>query len=780
MKIKRESFDLPVNAVNGNLIFARSKAAAVFRVATSSFEFLSLAEKQDLHGRLSWWAMKAEADFSIYRVCREYPSDAYVGDTVSLIDERLSDRTLWESMLAQHADHMASMRSFTPEVYFVVALQSSSAWSRPSRDLKLARDSEQAALQLLRDYLPANRATTLEIQWLIRRAGVRGVCEPDVDPHWMPPALTVDGGVWSPGRADVQRFMAAVTESGRMVKTECEDGESMQAMLALGSPPKTSDYPGSSELLFAPLESLDFPVDAVVHTRWLSNKKMLSACDDSIKNAHDEANDASARFLDRKTRRRAEEAEFVQDYFASEPYPPGLETFISLAVGGASEDELEDRVNRVKRAYGSVRVYRPYAVQTDLYDDHMLKPDGSSSSEYRRDYKRLLVAEQLAAMMPIGANGGGSESGIYIGHTIPGAQRPVKYNPLEASQLNRAGAVVMVGSLGGGKTVGGQLIATQAAKRGSLVVDVDPRPDHSFEALLGDRLVHVISLEDPDMHAGLLDPLVVAPASMREELAASYMMDLLPQPVAEWQTEIIGAVRTVLCEPRPSSQRVVELLLSSEDEHARAAGKALKVWASWGLCRLAFGAGAPVETEVEKLVTTIKVGGLSLPPAGTPRAAYDQSERVGVATLKLIIALAMRLVSGDRSVHKVLMLDEAHVLADTSEGRRFLSRLIRMSRSMNVTVVLLSQLLGDLDKLSDLIGVSFFFRQETDDQARAVLRMLGRDEDNRALIDMLRGFTDGRCLMRGLDGRVVAMRFDPADPDFLHLADTNPTRTVTA
>jgi DNA helicase HerA-like ATPase len=120
------------------------------------------------------------------------------------------------------------------------------------------------------------------------------------------------------------------------------------------------------------------------------------------------------------------------------------------------------------------------------------------------------------------------------------------------------------------------------------------------------------------------------------------------------------------------------------------------------------------------------------------------------------------------------------VLADTSEGRRFLSRLIRMSRSMNVTVVLLSQLLGDLDKLSDLIGVSFFFRQETDDQARAVLRMLGRDEDNRALIDMLRGFSDGRCLMRGLDGRVVAMRFDPADPDFLRLADTNPTRPISA
>lgn len=785
-------FDLPVGAINGNIIFVRDGAAGVYRVPTRNYGFLSRAEKHSLHGRLARWAMKAEADFSIYRVCREYPADDYVDETVSMIDERFADRGVWERMLSAQADHMRSMRSFTPEVYVTVALRAASSlpWSRQTRELRLLRDADSDALDVLAQHVGARRALTRELQWHLRRSSVRGVGEPDVDPYWAPPALSLDGGVWEPGRADSQSFMPVVEEHGRYVRVAGEDGESIQSMLVMGRPPKTSEYPGPAELLFAPLESLDFPVDVVVHARWLSNKKMRTICDDSIKDAHDEFDDASSRFVDRATKRRLQEVSDVQDYFASEPYPPGLESFVCLAVGAPADDPqvLEERVKRVRRAYGPVRLYRPYALQAELFLEHMLRPDGAASREYRRDYRRLLVAEQLAAMMPVGSNEAGSRRGIFIAHTIPGARRPIRYDMLEASETNRAGAVVMDGTLGGGKTFTGQLIVKQAVTRGSIAVDVDPRPDHSFEELLGDELVHPISLENTDDYVGRLDPLVVALPAMREELAVSYFFDLLPKEVPEWQTEIVTAVRHVLREPDPSSMRVLSLLLSGgapdddRDENAeaaaRAAGRALRAWSNWGLCRLAFGDGSSAQVDLAKPLTTIKVAGLSLPPAGATRESYDQSERVSVATFKLIVAYAMRLLSGDRSVHKVLMLDEVHAFTDTKDGQRFLKRVIRMARSMNVTVLLLTQLIGDLEDLKDLIGVVFSFRQENADQARANLRMLGLDEDNERFVEMLCGFTDGRCLMRGLDGRVTAARIDAADPEFERLADTNPTRLL--
>lgn len=780
MRWRGRKAELPINAVNRNLIFARDQAAGVYRAASVNYGMLSEAEKRDLHGDLFWWMIEAEANFSIYRVCREYPADDYVRETVSMIDERYADRRGWEQMLERQAGHMRSMRSFAPEIYPVVSLarQARIPWSRSQRDAGAALDVSGEALERLRGHLAARDASTREIQWLLRRAAVRGAREPDVDPHWKPPALTLDGGVWSPGRADVQSFMPIVTRRGRSVLVEGEDGGSLQSFLVLGRPPRTSSFPGNAELLFAPLETLDFPVDAVAHTRWLTNKKMLGLCDNAIKDANDELQESVHRFVDRRTSRRAQEVVEVQDYFASEPYPPGLDTFVCLAVGAPHDqpDLLEQRVKRLQKAYGSVRLYRPVALQRELFEEHMLRPDGARESDYRRDYRRLLIAEQYAAMMPIGTNQGGSKTGIYLGHTAPGARRPVKHDMLEASATNRAGAMALNGTLGGGKTITGELLFCQAIRRGSIGVDVDPRPDHSFESLLGDALVHSITLENTDANVGRLDPLIVAPPQMREELGVSYMIDLLPHPVPAWQTKIIAAVREVLRTPSPSSRAVVDLLLSSDDDNAREAGEALDVWSSWGLCRLAFGDGISAPVDLAKPCTTIKVAGLSLPPAGTPRSSYDQSERISVATFKLIVAYAMRLVSGDPSTHKVLMLDEVHAFSDTADGQRFLSRVLRMARSMNVTVLLLSQLLGDLERLKDLIGVVMAFRQESADQARANLRMMGLDEDNEDLTSRLLGFENGMCLMRGLDGRVVQMQVDPADPDFLRLADTNPAR----
>src|SRR4029079_7102196 len=108
----------------------------------------------------------------------------------------------------------------------------------------------------------------------------------------------------------------------------------------------------------------------------------------------------------------------------------------------------------------------------------------------------------------------------------------------------------------------------------------------------------------------------------------------------------------------PSCLRVLDLLTSSADADARAAGEALSVWADSGVARLGFGDGTSARIAAQRPVTTIKARGLSLPAPGIPRADYDQAERRGVATLKLIAAYAMRLVSGDRSVHKVVLFDE--------------------------------------------------------------------------------------------------------------------------
>ena len=772
---RRDRVELPVQSVSGNVIVSDGKPAGVYKIDMVSFEFLSDDQKESIWAKLAWWFHQVEADFSIYRVCRAYPAERYVVDAADMADHRFVNRERFDKLLDSHEKRIESMRSFMPEVYFVVSLRSSRRvlgnLTLPGRDFSgLVKDAEQEAFENLIDNLGARRATTLEIQWLMRRPATRGVNEPDVDPYWDPAALTLDGGMWSPGRADVEEFQASVIEENRSVIVEGEDGESLQAFLTMGKLPQKTSFPGNSELLFTPLESLDFQVDAVQHVRWIGNKTMQNKADDAVKDASNAVADALARHLDNRTARRIDEAKVIQDYYATEPFPPGLEVCTSFAVGAPPGDyeTLKLRCKRLKRAYG-VKLYQNHALQEPLYGDHLLRADGGLV----RKHKRLMNREQIAAMMPIGSHEAGSKRGFYIAYTIPGAARPVLYDMLEASRTNRAGAIELIGIMGSGKTMALQYLIYIAAHAGYLVVDVDPRPDHSLEKLPGlEDMVHVVDLSNLDAHRGRLDPLVVAPDELKEELGSGYMMEILPQAKAEWQTEIIDAVRGVLRERNPCSWAVVERLLASDDEHAHSAGKALRVWAEWGLGKLAFSRGDVAPPSASHPVMTFKSKALQLPPAGIARESYDQTERLSVATTKLITARSMQILS-DPAVPGFLSLDEVHSWTNTSDGLRFLERIIRMSRSMNVTVALSTQLHGDLGNLEELIGIRCSFRQGTDEQASANLRAHGLDPSDPDLIAKLLGYEEGRCLMTGLDGRTAAVRFDPGQA-VLDAADTNP------
>ena len=198
------------------------------------------------------------------------------------------------------------------------------------------------------------------------------------------------------------------------------------------------------------------------------------------------------------------------------------------------------------------------------------------------------------------------------------------------------------------------------------------------------------------------------------------------------------------------------------------------MWADAGLGRLAFGDGASARVAAESPVTTIKARGLSLPPPQVPRADYDQAERLGVATLRLIAAYAMRLVAGDRSVHKLVLFDEAWFLLASRDGRRLVDRLNRLGRSENATLLLATQQLGDIGEIENLIGTRLIFGQETAAEARRAIELLGLDPDDRALVERVRGYRRGRCLMRDIDDRVGELQIDPVYPHLLELLDTSP------
>jgi hypothetical protein len=797
----------PLRYVHQNILVGQGDArAALFRVDTVSYPFLAGAEKRAWLGRLARFAFTVEADFSLWRVCRAYPAGAYVDQAAGMLDGRHQDPSAWHAFLQGHEAHLRELRSFVPEVYLAVSLQGERAAGVGSgllrgldgvrraiedalgvgaevpiatSEIEALIAAEERAFRRAAGCIPLRRATTRELQWLLRRGSCRGLAEPELDDSWEPNALvveTADGrAAYEPLQTDLIRHVnAPILEEDRALMVDAQEGRCHQAMLALGALPEESEFPGGAELLFSPLDGLAFPVDCVLHARCLRNRDAVARVRRRIvdaDNAFSEQLDSAHGPLSYMAEENRQLARELDAYLQGHERPPLLNTAVSLAVGAGSREELEQRVEALRHRYGTVALQRPLGLQPALFLDHLPRADGGTV----RDYADILTIEQFGALMPVATHQAGSDRGVYVGRTVSGGARPITFDITEASRAGRPPSILLAGTLGSGKTIAAELLAYQAERRGSLVVDVDPKPDHNLEGVpeLEGR-VHVIELAGDDRYRGLLDPLAVAPQGLREDLASSYLTELLPQAPAGWETQIRKAVREALESGQPSCLGVLDILSRAESPEARAAGEALSVWADSGIARLAFGDGARARVAARLPVTTIKARGLSLPAPGVARADYDQAERLGVATLKLIAAYAMRLVSGDRSVHKVVLFDEAWFLLASRDGRRLIDRLNRLGRAENATLILATQQLADVGEIENLIGTRLIFGQETAAEARRALELLGLDPDDRALVERVRGYRRGRCLWRDIDDRVAEVQIDPVDPRLLAVLDTSP------
>jgi hypothetical protein len=793
----------PLRYVHQNILVGEGDArAALFRVDTVSYPFLAAAEKRDWLGRLARFAFSVEADFSLWRVCRAYPAERYVQQAEALLDARSQSAAAWRSYLRGHEAHLRELRSFVPEVYLAVSLNAERtggvvrgadrirrrvealfgvAASVPiaGSEIEALIVAEERAFRRTEACLPLRRATTRELQWLLRRAACRGVAEPSLDDHWEPSALimqTADGEpAYEPLGTDLARHAnAPILEQDRALVIDAEEGRSHQAMLGLGALPEESEFPGGAELLFAPLEALPFPVDAALHARWLGNREAVTRVRRRIVDADvafSEQLNSSHGPLSYAAEENRQLARELDAYLQGHERPPLLNCAISLAVGAPSAELLEQRVEALRHRFGTIALHRPLGLQPALFLDLLPRADGGVV----RDYADVLTIEQFGALMALGTHEAGSERGVYIGRTLTGGARPVRFDITEASRTGRPPSILLAGTLGSGKTIAAELLAFQAERRGSLIVDVDPKPDHNLEGLPElDGRVHVIELSGDTRYRGLLDPLAVAPDALREDLASSYLIELLPQAPPAWETQVRKAVRATLEQADPSCLRVLDHLQAAAESDARAVGEALGVWADSGVARLGFGDGRGARVAAERPVTTIKARGLSLPAPGIARADYDQAERLGVATLKLIAAYAMRLVSGDRSVHKVVLFDEAWFLLASRDGRRLIDRLNRLGRAENATLILATQQLTDVGEIENLIGTRLIFGQETAGEARRALELLGLDPDDRVLVERVRGYRKGRCLIRGIDDRVAELQIEPVHEHLLQILDTSP------
>ncbi len=190
---------LPLRYARRNILIGPGgEAAALYRADTVAYPFLSVEQKWALLARLERFAHLAGADFALWRVRRAYPAERYPAEIAELFDAEHGDREGWRRYLEGHQARLRELESHSPEVYIAVSLAEEGSGPGVLRYFDRARRrleelagvgaprplsgaemealavAEQRTFERLSGALALHRATTRELQWLLRRARLPG------------------------------------------------------------------------------------------------------------------------------------------------------------------------------------------------------------------------------------------------------------------------------------------------------------------------------------------------------------------------------------------------------------------------------------------------------------------------------------------------------------------------------------------------------------------------------------------------------------------------------
>ena len=181
---------------------------------------------------------------------------------------------------------------------------------------------------------------------------------------------------------------------------------------------------------------------------------------------------------------------------------------------------------------------------------------------------------------------------------------------------------------------------------------------------------------------------------------------------------------------------------------------------------------------LDKQLNIIQVADLVLPDCDTKLEDYTSTELLSVAILMDISTFALDFIHSDRSIFKIVDLDEAWTFLQVAQGKSLSNKLIRAGRSMNAAVYFVTQNSGDVDdeKMKNNIGLKFAFRSTDSKEIKNTLEFFGVDGDDENNQKRLRDLENGQCLFQDLYGRVGVVQIHPVFADLFAAFDTRPPK----
>ena len=575
-----------------------------------------------------------------------------------------------------------------------------------------------------------------------------------------------------------------IEESQRYLRLEHEDKESYVSYFTVNAIVGELDFP-SSEIFYFQQQQFTFPVDTSMNVEIVENRKALTTVRNKKKelkdldnHAYQAGSETSSNVVDALD--SVDELETDLDQSKESMYKLSY----VIRVCASDLDELKRRCDEVKDFYDdlNVKLVRPAGDMLGLHSEFL-----PASKRYINDYVQYVKSDFLAGLGFGATQQLGENTGIYMGYSVD-TGRNVYLQPSLASQgvkgtVTNALASAFVGSLGGGKSFCNNLLVYYSVLFGGQAVILDPKSERgNWKETLPEiaHEINIVNLTSDKDNAGLLDPFVIMKnVKDAESLAIDILTFLtgISSRDGEKFPVLRKAVRSVTQSDSRGLLHVIDELRREDTPISRNIADHIDSFTDYDFAHLLFSDGT-VENAIslDNQLNIIQVADLVLPDKDTTFEEYTTIELLSVSMLIVISTFALDFIHSDRSIFKIVDLDEAWAFLNVAQGETLSNKLVRAGRAMQAGVYFVTQSAYDVSKesLKNNIGLKFAFRSTDINEIKQTLEFFGIDKDDENNQKRLRDLENGQCLLQDLYGRVGVVQIHPVFEELLHAFDTRP------
>ena len=575
-----------------------------------------------------------------------------------------------------------------------------------------------------------------------------------------------------------------IEESQRYLRLEHEDRESYVSYFTVNAIVGELDFP-SSEIFYFQQQQFTFPVDTSMNVEIVENRKALTTVRNKKKelkdldnHAYQAGSETSSNVVDALD--SVDELETDLDQSKESMYKLSY----VIRVSAPDLDELKRRCDEVKDFYDdlNVKLVRPAGDMLGLHSEFL-----PASKRYINDYVQYVKSDFLAGLGFGATQQLGETTGIYMGYSVD-TGRNVYLQPSLASQgvkgtVTNALASAFVGSLGGGKSFCNNLLVYYAVLFGGQALLLDPKSERgNWKETLPEiaHEINIVNLTSDKGNAGLLDPFVIMKnVKDAESLAIDILTFLtgISSRDGEKFPVLRKAVRSVTQSDSRGLLHVIDELRREDTPISRNIADHIDSFTDYDFAHLLFSDGT-VENAIslDNQLNIIQVADLVLPDKDTTFEEYTTIELLSVSMLIVISTFALDFIHSDRSIFKIVDLDEAWAFLNVAQGETLSNKLVRAGRAMQAGVYFVTQSAYDVSKesLKNNIGLKFAFRSTDINEIKQTLEFFGIDKDDENNQKRLRDLENGQCLLQDLYGRVGVVQIHPVFEELLHAFDTRP------